>query len=181
MLDLVYTDSIYKRFPKISQVVKRGKLTYCLQNEKYSNTISPVSSANFYNNHTAYTLYQQTRPNFWSMSFFCATYNNFVKVSGALEFQHLTASFSKPAMHEVFIISPRILLKRRIKYIYFLIERHKTLDFFLPHSLSKTSTFQAITLKTITKTYWQFRYLKRQSVAPECMHGVSRVVGWCIT
>ena len=118
---------------------------------------------------------------FWSMSFFCATYNNFVKVSGALEFQHLTASFSKPAMHEVFIISPRILLKRMIKYIYFLIESHKTLDFFLPHSLSKTSTFQAITLKTITKTYWQFRYLKRQSVAPECMHGVSRVVGWCIT
>ena len=124
-----------------------------------------------------------SRPNqnFWSMSFFCATYNNFVKVSGALEFQHLTASFSKPAMHEVFIISPRILLKRRIKYIYFLIESHKTLDFFLPHYLSKTSTFQAITLKTITKTYWQFRYLKRQSVAPECMHGVSRVVGWCIT
>ena len=64
MLDLVYTDSIYKRFPKISQVVKRGKLTYCLQNEKYSNTISPVSSANFYNNHTAYTLYQQTKPKF---------------------------------------------------------------------------------------------------------------------
>ena len=83
-------------------------------------------------------------------------------------------------MHEVFIISPCIPLKRRIKYIYFLIERHKTLDFFLPHSLSKTSTFQAITLKTITKTYWQFRYLKRQSVAPECMHGVSRVVGWCV-
>ena len=38
-----------------------------------------------------------SRPNqnFWSTSFFFATYNNFVKVSGALEFQHLTASFSK--------------------------------------------------------------------------------------